>query len=429
MAVSDMFESFTEVGIKPAVIQNERGNNPQFLNSAWWISFGRGIILYSLSFFLIPSIAIFYNNPDLTDYMRIAFLSILFRSLFSVKAYSELKSLHYNKWVIIYHGGSFIGILTTIVLVYITRDVWGLIIGYTIENLARLLLSFILCPFRPNFNFLKDDIKSIIRYARGMLGIPILTFIFMRADIFTIGKLYSDFELGLYSMAVSLSTIPVRLISNLISQVLMPAFSSMQNDLKRINTTLLKITKMISIVVIPFLIFIFFYGKDVLHVIYGEVYSAVAIPYAIISSTAIIRLLTIPIVGIYLAIGQPEIHRFITIIRVLVVLCLIYPATLFFGLIGAASASLIAMIIGYVLQIFRLRGITRINLVDYSKQYINGVLISLFIIVIWIATSGLIGESPIISLIIGSVSILITYIFAVLIRNKNSINKLYSKIT
>lgn len=42
LAVIGLFEALTEVGVAQAVIQNKKGDTPEFLNLAWWFGVARG---------------------------------------------------------------------------------------------------------------------------------------------------------------------------------------------------------------------------------------------------------------------------------------------------------------------------------------------------------------------------------------------------
>src|ERR687885_208624 len=56
---------FSDVGLGPSVVQNKRGDDPDFLNTAWTIQVGRGIILWICSLILAWPVSQFYNEPQL----------------------------------------------------------------------------------------------------------------------------------------------------------------------------------------------------------------------------------------------------------------------------------------------------------------------------------------------------------------------------
>ncbi len=369
LALNAAIESFTEVGIKQAVIQNKDSQEKTYLNSAWFLSILRSMLLYLISFFLAPFIAEFYNNPELTIFIRIAFLGIVFRGLISPRAYIALKQMRFNKWVFLFNGGGILGVIITVILAIFMKNVWALVIGFTLESVIRCILSFIFCPYLPGFDFDKEHRQKLFKFARGMLGLPILTFIFMRTDIFVIGKIYSPSELGLYSMAAALANLPLHL-GTVLDQLLLPIFSKLQENFSKLNDALIKVTFYVVILTFPSMLFICFSSSEILNIVYGAEYSTMAIPFSIIFITILIRLSSLPIMSVYLAVGKPNLNRIFAGIRALLILIIIIPMIKLFGFIGAASAALISLSISYVVQIFQLKKLTKIYLYKYVSIFL-----------------------------------------------------------
>src|SRR5258708_38799692 len=56
---------FSDVGTGPAIIQNHRGDDPSFINTAWTIQSARGAILWLASWAISWPLAAFYGQPAL----------------------------------------------------------------------------------------------------------------------------------------------------------------------------------------------------------------------------------------------------------------------------------------------------------------------------------------------------------------------------
>jgi O-antigen/teichoic acid export membrane protein len=238
----------------------------------------------------------------------------------------------------------------------------------------------------------------------------------MRADIFVIGKLCSATDLGIYSMAAALGQIPFSLGGALIGQIANPAFSEMQNDSTRLNKTLLKVTSVVGLFIFSPILYVILYGKDTLLVVYGGAYAKAAAPFAILFSIAMLRTLSVPVMSLYYMIGRPELNRWFTVVRTVVMIALIYPATKWYGLTGAAGAGLIAMILGYVLQVFRLRTITDLDISQYNRTLWKALPISLSVAIVWIGTHHTLRFAPLAQITIGGLGCLLGYIVAVFLR-------------
>lgn len=419
LAIAAAFQSFTEIGIKQAIIQNEKGDEQVFLNSAWWISSIRGISLYIGGFVCAPFIVKFYHNQELLPLMKVAFLAVIFSALISPQAYVSIKKMDFKRWMLINNVGGAIGIITTVFLAFLLRNVWALVIGFVSETIARCILSHILCPFLPGFKFERESYKALIKYARRMLGLPILTFIFMKTDIFVIGKLCSSKELGLYSMAVALAQMPIQ-ISTTIAEVMMPAFSEMQKEFERINRSILHVTTVIAFTGAPVLLFIALCGKELLSIVYGVQYAVVAIPFALIFATALMSASSLPIVAVYFAIGRPDLQRLFVGIRALVVILIIVPFVKLFGLIGAATAVLISMMIGYLLQIIKIRSLINLSFVTYCRIFFQAFGTSMIGTVVWYIIIQIFQNMSSINLIAGFIGSLLAFSSAIFVYFKSN---------
>ena len=275
-----------------------------------------------------------------------------------------------------------------------------------------------MCPFRPGFVFHKQPLRELYQYSRQMAGLPILTFLFMRADIFVIGKICSAADVGIYSMAAGLGMMAAGALGNIIGQVTNPTFSAMQKDHARLKNTLLRITSLLMLLVFPPTVFIALYGKDLLHVLYGGPYAKAAVPLALLFGTAMLRVLSVPVVSLYFMIGQPGLNRFFTIVRVLVMGVLIYPAAKWYGLTGAAAAGLIAMTVGYVVQLVRLRSIIGLDLWQHNWLSWRPLAISLPLVMVWVATHHTLRLAPLAQIAIGAMGCLSGYALAFFFRSR-----------
>jgi O-antigen/teichoic acid export membrane protein len=420
VSINAAFESFSQIGIREAIIQNPRGHERSYLNGAWWLSCGRAFIIYVIIWVSAPWISDFYNNHQLIPLLRVVFLSVLLNGLMSSEAYAAIKEMQLKKWVIVYHGGSICGILSAILLAYIIPNVWALVIGYTIEAAVRCILSFIVCPFYPRFDFDRENMRALLKFSRGMFGLPILTFIYLNIDVFVIGKVLTIEDLGLYSLAAGIAWMPFQFITSIMTLVMSPAFAKKQNDQDWINQWTLNLTKIIAFVGFPLLCWVFFYGREILTLVYGVKYGAVAIPFAIIFANALMRTVSVPIAIVYISIGRPELHRYFTGLRTILIIFLIWPAIHFFGLIGAASAGLISMIIGNLFQVKRMNRLTGLALRPYIRIFALSLVFSFIVGLFGFAGLFFHNYNPMIKTLLGAVGCLLAYaaILVYLMRSK-----------
>ena len=413
LTIGAAFETFTEIGIKQAIIQNPRGSESAYLNGAWWLSFGRAIFLYTIAFFSAPWLADFYGNQELVPLIRMVFLAIVFKGAMSFEAHIAVKNMQFKQWSIINYGGGIIGIVTAVVLAFIVKNIWALAIGFIVESASRFLLSYIICHFCPGLTFEKCHLKALFKYARGMFGLPILYFIFTRADIFVIGKLCSKYDLGLYSMAVALACAPLQLIGAIFNEIAMPAFSKIQSDMNRINSSIVKSVSLIALGGVPILFFVSLYGKSILSMIYGYEYAMVSLPFAIIFCNELLKTISMPFATLFFAIGHPELHRLFTGVRAILLLVLIYPAVKYYGITGAALSIFVSMVVSFVLIVTRISLLINFNMIRFLKIMKSAIIISLPVLLMWFFTHIIFETTNMVSMFAGILGCTISYGFAI----------------
>ncbi len=376
-----VIEAITQIGLRQSTIQNKNSPEAGFINAVWWISSIRGLSLYTIAFFAAPHIAIYFNQPEATNILRIGFLVVLLNGLISPRVHLLEKDLRFKKWVILMQGAAICGVIIAIAASFYLRSVWGLVLGYLGESFLRLILSFIFCPMFPSFRISREHAGNVIQFSKRMFGLPILMMIYAQLDIYVIGKILSVQALGMYVLVRSLADMPGTFYSKIVDPILLPVFSKHQDNISEIKRLILLATKLSGIVLIPFSCFMIFFAKPVLRIVYGVDYAALAIPFAIMAVSILIVMMATTIVQGYFALGQPNLHRNASIARTLIFIIIIYPATKFLGLTGAALASLIAMIILISVQILYAKRIFYFSVGEYLKTWLPGIRSALIVII------------------------------------------------
>jgi O-antigen/teichoic acid export membrane protein len=389
-SASSIVDMLTEIGVKEAIIQHPHGSDHRYVNSAWWLAFGRGIGIYAILFAVAPWVAKFYGNAELAPLMRTALLSIIFLGAQSSKAFVALKEMKFKRWVLVQSGGGICGSLVVVALAFFVRSVWALAIGYAAENFMRCVISFVICPFRPRLELDKQSVKDLLTFSRGVFGLSVLNLIFARTDIFVLGKLYPAAQLGIYTMAIYLIQVPTSFITNVLGQTLMPSFARIQEEHSRINRIVIRVTSMIVLLGMPALIFIVLSSRSLLSILYGPRYFSAALPLSVASLVALVSLVNSIITMVFYATGRPQFHRRCVFIMAVLMIVLIYPAVKEFGMVGGQVAALISVVAGYGVQLVRMRHLTQLSFVQYSRTFPFPIIVSCVVFGLFMAIGRLV---------------------------------------
>jgi O-antigen/teichoic acid export membrane protein len=370
LSSAGLVDMLTDVGMRAAIIRSPRGGRADYLNASWWLGLGRAIFSYSIIFAVAPWISRFYGRPELSGLLRVALLSVLFNGAMSPRSVLAQREMKMGRWAAITNGGGICGVIFTVALSFYMRDVWALAIGYAGENGFRLILSYALCPGISSRHFNWSAARELLTFSRGMFGLAILNFIVARADIFVLGRLYPLAALGLYTMAVTLVTTPSVFCTNMLGQSLLPVLSSVQEDDQRVNRILLEVTSWLLLLGMPAAVFILLSAPSLLNLFYGARYVAAAGPLSVASGVVLLTVLnSIPTIVLF-AKGRPALHRYAVVATAATMLVVVYPATRSLGPVGGQIASLLAVAVGYLLQLIQLRWVTGLNLFRYGSEFV-----------------------------------------------------------
>ena len=419
MSFAVAFEALIEVGVKQSVIQNKRGADGEYLNAAWWLQVARGLILFAIASLLAPWIGSFYDNPELPGMLRVALVAVVLGGLISPRAYVLEKEFKFGRAVFLCQGSAILGAFVTVGLAVLMRNVWALVLGFVAEMAIQCVLSFILVPFRPRLGIQRESLGELMKFARRMLGLPVLTALSFQAPILILGKVVSENDLGLYHVAALLAYIPVDLYSRVIAPVLLPAFSEKQDDNRALCRGIIQATRWTTLFIIPMIAFMACAARELLLVVWKAEYVAMAMVFAVLCLQILVRGAALNLSGMYMATAQPHLQRRFAAVRAALILVFMYPAAVRFGPLGVAVVIVLGHFALLSMQVFEARRVIDLELSRYLRSYLPGVLAALPIIAAFDLIRLLGIDSPILVLAIGVTVFVTAFVTSVLVLNRN----------
>lgn len=205
-------------------------------------------------FFCAPFIADFYNQPKLIQMSRVLSLTLLFNSLGLVQRTLLTKNLEFKIQLKVSLLSICLSAILCIPMALNGYGVWSLVALFLCNDFFLTLFLWIFSPWRPSFVFSIISLKSMFSFGSRLFLVSLLNSVFGNIYQIIIGKLFSPSTLGFYSRADSLSKYPVTIISGIISSVTFPVFSRIQNDKKRLKSSVIKVSKMLTVITFPLMI-------------------------------------------------------------------------------------------------------------------------------------------------------------------------------
>ena len=258
--------------------------------------------------------------------------------------------------------------------------------------------------------------KELILFARGMLGLPILNLIALAAPTFVLGKIVSEEQLGLYALAGQFINIPLVLFSKIAKPVILPGFSSKQDDIASIKRVAYRLSEIIASFALPFVGYVMVCSPALMVILWGPKYVDGTIPCVLLSLLILIRAQIPVLSSVYIAVGKPHLQRNFVIVQTLFTVLLVYPAVVYWGLIGASLILVAGSFITLFMQVIWAHKEIAMNFTDYLRGYKTGLLMTFVpvISVFVLAFSGI--HSLFLILVGGTLALLAAYAFYFIVK-------------
>jgi O-antigen/teichoic acid export membrane protein len=268
---------FSDVGIGTSVIQNKRGHERDFMNTAWTLSILRSVLLAAIACACAWPMARFYQEPQLLWLIPASSLGLLTQGASSMRMTVANRDMNLRLITLVEFGSQVVGVAVMLLWAWRAPSVWALVVGSLATSTLRTVFSFVFFP-RPHERFTWDKAiaKEIMQFGVWIFLSSSFMFIANNLDRFIFGKITSLEVLGIYNQALQLSMIPAGILGRLSSAVMMPLLSKVVNADGDVNALFVR-SRWKLLVFGGFINVCFIVGNDALiQFLYPEVYAPAA---------------------------------------------------------------------------------------------------------------------------------------------------------
>lgn len=224
---------FSDIGLQQNVIQSPRGDDPDFLNTAWTMQVIRGVVLTLIAAPLAWPIAMFYgaNDPaalELRWLIPLVALTAAFDGLKSPRMLTAARHMQVGKLTRIEIGVTLVHAVVILSLAWYLRSVYALAIAGVFYTMLHALASYWFLP-GPRARFILEPtaVKSIFSMGKWIFLSTLLFFLAMQIDRLAFAALYPLAEVGVYSISAGLALMIPMVVGRLQASIVFPWYSRM----------------------------------------------------------------------------------------------------------------------------------------------------------------------------------------------------------
>lgn len=215
----------SDVGIGVSVSQSRRGDDTEFLDTAWSMQILRGLMIFVLVTLLAWPLSLFYGEPSLIYLVPVATLSVVISAFNPIRLETAGRHLMIGRVVLLDLLSQVGSILATIACVLIYPSVWALVWGLILGSVIRLALANIMLPGRGSqFRIDPSAAREMLHFGKWIILSTAFGYMLGQGDRLVLGFYLSLEKLGIYNIGQFLAAAPLVLSLTIGGRVLVPVY-------------------------------------------------------------------------------------------------------------------------------------------------------------------------------------------------------------
>jgi len=338
-----MMQLFADTGVRISVIQNPKGAEPHFLNSAWVISIGRGVLLSVLVAALAWPLAGFYGKPELKGLLLLMALNPLIGGFENPALALVIKKFRVEKQVAYELSTHLLSVITSIILAWVLKSVYALAIGAVSLVIYRAIASYLVEPYRPRWEWDREAGSELVRFGKFIFMNTMFTWAVGNADMLLIGRMLDMDLLGSYNLGHNIGIAIYSFCLLFFTQSYLPAISVVSHDLSRVMRIYQRASSLVLAAVVPISVGVALFARDIITLLYDPRYQQASVALFWVSLAGMVRIIGLTVSNTFIGLGRPAYETMAMAIGLVFVGSFIPLGVVYGGFSGAGAGMCLSM--------------------------------------------------------------------------------------
>lgn len=262
-------QTFVNSGFPQALIRRQ-ARTDEDSSTVFYFNIVISVIVYVILFLIAPYVAVFFNEPQLVDLMRVLCLIVI------INAFSVVQRAHYTASINFktLTKSSLSAALTSgiigIWLAYSGFGVWTLVYQQLTNAFLCTCLLWWFSSWRPRFIYSWRSFRELFSFGSKLLASGLMETIYNNLYQLVIGKVFSSIDLGYYSQAQHFANLPSTHITGIVQRVTYPILCSIQEEDDRLKTNYCQLLRLSAFVIFPIMCLVAGMARPLVLVVLGE---------------------------------------------------------------------------------------------------------------------------------------------------------------
>jgi O-antigen/teichoic acid export membrane protein len=266
MLVVALLESWSDLGVAAMLIREPKISDVD-LNTAWTLKILQGLFFGVLVLALASPAALHFREPRLTEVIYLCALALLVASFENIGVVLIRRELDFAKDFRYQVVVKLISVAITVSLALSLRSYWALALAQPINAALAVLVSYAMSSYRPRLGL--RGWRRFLRFSANVSVGNVALLINNKADSFLVGSVGTAAQMGSYSVASELSSMPSRELTQSVGRAMFPSLAKVGNERSRLIETFLRVIGSVAALCVPMGIGLWIVAHDAVRVVLG----------------------------------------------------------------------------------------------------------------------------------------------------------------
>jgi PST family polysaccharide transporter len=303
---------WTDMGLSWATVQHPELQGQQ-VHSLFWTGGLLGLATWAACIIAAPLAAKFYGRAELAPICMVMGAGLLCQGLYTQPGALLKRRLQQKEYAFSQAASNVAANVVCIVMAVLGLGYWALVGQALALPLFLLMLTLWYSAYRPGWPKISPGTLSMLRFGGYVGAFNLINFFQIYLDSILIGRFCGADELGYYSRAMFLRTLPAMYASVVVTDVMVSALSALAHDKDRMAAAYRKALRLIAFVGCLLGVLLGITASESVRLIYGPAWAPVVPILVVLSFPATVLPVYQTMSWLFIAVGKSRQMFFLTL--------------------------------------------------------------------------------------------------------------------
>jgi O-antigen/teichoic acid export membrane protein len=328
---------FSDVGLNLSIVQNKRGDEPDFLATVWSIQILRGALLWLGACALAYPVSLIYNEPRLAQLLPVVGFTAFIQGFTTTNTALADRNLQIGTRVMTDLVSQVATLIVTLGGAWLTGSVWSLVVGAVFGAILKVALQNSLLKGPKNrWHLDRSMVGEVLHFGKYIFLGSVAGFLINHGDRAILGGFVSLADLGIFTVGMMFANVPNDLARTVGGQIIFPLFSKFPPSESRENRRkVLRARRLVLLAVTLASGALSLISVPMVDFLYDSRYHDAGPILALLGFTITAQIGSSNYDGSYLGVGDSSQHFRLTLVQAVAQVCLSWVLISNFGVLGA----------------------------------------------------------------------------------------------